>query len=232
VLPLEAPDVKLSAVGAALSVKLGVTTVAAMLVDTLTAAEAPAVVPEATMVAVSAPTMPVLALIVTMLVDVPPAVSATEDGERLQEPVVAPLVVQVSATVPTNPLTELRVRVLAALPAAGTVIVVGEAVSVKDDAVRLRMMAGALTDTPPAMAVTTTLSAPDVPGVVTRVSMLDADAVVPVRVTLVGESVQEPVAVPLTFVTAQVREMRPAKPLVDATVIASVLPAVVPEMRV
>jgi len=230
-LPLVAPDVKLSAVGAVLSVKPGVTTVAATVADAFAAIEAPVVVPDAAMLEVSTPALPELALTVKVLVFVPPAGSMTREGERLQEPVADPLAEQVRATVPAKPLTEARVMVLVPLPAAGMVTIEGEGVSVKDDAVRVTTTAGALVVTPPPTPVITMLSVPDVPGIVTMLSVLDEDPALD-RVTVEGESAQDPAAVPPLLVTMQLRATEPAKAFVEVRVIASVFPVVAPEMSV
>jgi len=170
-------------------------------------------------------------------VPVPPAVSETFVGATAQVGwKVAELVVieQVSATEPTKLLIEVSVS-LAELPVVAPETKLREAgvlnVKVGGGTVTVTTIVDALTTVVPLLPVTITLRTPLVPAVVLMVSTL---LPVPpeVRVSEVGAKEQVPVAVPLAFVTEQVRATVPAKESCEANVMVSVLPVVAPAASV
>jgi len=231
-LPLVAPEVKLSAVGVE-KVKVGAVRVATTVAVALAAMVAPVVVPEAEMVAVRVPEVAAVDVTVTVLVAVPPDVRVTEVGETAQEPAALPVVfaaAQVRATGPAKPLMEVRVTVLVPLVPEIRLRVVGDADMVKDEATRVTVTADEVTMVDPLVPVTVTWRTPEVPGVV-RIVRVGVAELPEVRISDAGRMVQVPAAVPLMFVTVQVRATVPAKLLVEATVTTSVLPVTAPEMR-
>jgi len=233
VLPVVAPEVRLSVLVVGTMVKEGAVSVAVTEVEAVAAMVPPVGAPEPEIFSVSTPAAPAVDVSVTVVVFVPPAVSVTLAGEAAQVPTGDPLttvVVQPIVTVPAKPLTEATVitLVLPVVAPAAIFSVVGSGVSVKDDAVSVTAMAEEVTTVVPLVPVTVTFNTPEVPGVVVMVNVL---VPVPpeVRATGVVEA-QVPAAVPLTLVTVQLTTTEPTKLFTEAKVIASVLPVVAPEM--
>lgn len=238
VLPVVAPEVKLRLWLAGLSVKLGATKVTGTLVVTEYGTEPPEGVPVEVSSSVALPLLPVGTLTVTLVLPVPPEVSATEFGVTEQVGVppatLLPEIEHVVVTVPTKPLTEVSCR-LVVLPLRGadvtTVSGDGVAAAVKLEPVTVTSTAGDVITTPPLVPVTVTLRVPVVPTGVTILRVLTLEPP-EVTETLLGCRLQVPDVLPVTAVTVQERFTVPVKPPTEAIVIPSVFPVVAPEMKV
>jgi len=238
VLPVVAPEVKVSEPDAGVSVKVGVTVVTVTVVEAVVAMDELAVVPVPVTVAVRTPLVPAVVAMVTTVVAVPPEDSVTEAGKTEQVPAAVPeplrlAAVQARATLPTKPFVEATVTVLVtvfpemSVPAVGSAA--GDGVRVKAEAVRLTVMVAELTVVDPLTPLTLTLRMPEVPVVVAMVSVLVA--VLPaVSVAAFGRMVQLPAALPLAVVTAQLSCRVAAKLFTEVMVMASGL-VVAPEIR-
>lgn len=233
--PEVAPEVKLSVEGDAVRVKEGAVRVATTVAEEVAARVAPVVVPEPEMVAVRAPEVPMVVVIVTTAVPVPPEARVTEVGRTEQAPAAVPFeprlaAVHVRETGPVKPLTEVSVTVLVALLPEIRDTVAGDDDMVKEGAERFTTITAEATEVLPLVPVSRILRTPEVPAVVLMRRVL-VEVLPEVRVTVGGVREQEPAAVPLALVTTQLSATVPAKVPVEVMVRASVLPVVAPEMR-
>ena len=231
VLPDVAPGARVMVVGEAARVNDGVGTVTTM-GNELAATSGP-LVPNT--VTTREPLVPAVVLMVRTLFPRLPEVSPTEVGVREQVPAKVPVALaaeQVRAAVPAKWFTEASVRlsVLVVTPDA-SVIAVKAGMILKVGAVAVTTIVDALTTVVPLVPVTITLRTPLAPAVVLMVSTL---VPVPPEVSVaeVGAKEQVPSAVPLAFVTSQVRATVPAKESCEANVMVSVSPVVAPATSV
>jgi len=239
VLPVAAPETRISEAVAGVRVKPGVTTLAVTVVEAVAAIDELAVVPVPVTAAVRTPLVPAVVTMVRVLVPVPPDVTVTELGETEQLPAAVPVplrlaALQVRAIVPAKPLVEAAVMVLVTvlpekrLPDVGRDA--GDAIRVKADAVRLTVITADVTLVDPLVPLTAKVRTPDVPVVVVMVSVLVAKPPA-ASVTALGVKLQPPAAVPLEETRAQLSCSVAAKLLTEATVMRSVLPVAAPEIR-
>lgn len=165
VLPVVAPEVKAKDGDVGVSVKEGAVSVAVTFVDAVVAMAEFAVVPVPVMVAVRTPLPPAVVAMLTVVFAVPPDVRSTEAGDTVQEPAAVPVplrfaAAQVRATLPTKPLVDATVTTLVTVvpemkvPEVGKAA--GEAVRVKDEAVRLTVIVGEVIVVLPLVPVITT----------------------------------------------------------------------------
>ena len=232
VLPVVAPEVKLSEEGEELKVNEGAVTVTVTVDVTVRLP----LIPVTTTDSVPAPPT-VLLLMVSVLMPVPPDVSVTEAGAREQVPAAVPVKVvtlQVRPTVPEKVFTDASVRLsmvelLDPDPSAGVVVV---GVMLNRGPLTTTVMADEVTVVLPLVPVTVTLSVP----LALAVLFVMVRVLVPVPPALsaeeVGVSEHVPADVPLAVVTAQVSATVPEKLFTEAKVMLSVTVAPALEIRV
>ena len=230
VLPDVAPGARVMVVGEAARVNDGDGTVTRM-GNELAATSGP-LVPNT--VTTREPLVPAVVLMVSTLFPRLPEVSATEVGAREQVPAKVPVALaaeQVRAAVPAKLFTEASVRLSVVVAPDVNVIAVVAGVMLKVGAVAVTTIVDAFTTVVPLVPVTITLRTPLAPAVVLMVRTLVA-ALPEVSVAEVGANEQVPAAVPLAFVTSQVRFTVPAKAFCEANAMVSVLPVVAPAASV
>jgi len=239
VLPVVAPEINEIAVEVGMTVKVGVLPAVTVTVMTDEVTTVDPLVP----VTVTVKTPAAVVVRLSVEVPVPPEVRVLEVGERAQVPLVPLTLVtaQVRATVPVKPPVDVVVMtsVLPVVAPAKKANEVDVGTTVKDgvaEAVTVTTMLAEViltlsgVELVPA-AVTVTSNTPEVPAVGLMVRVSTAEVPEP-SVTELAESEHVPAAVPLTFVTLQVRAGLPTNELTEVTVMTSVLPEVAPAASV